>query len=342
MLQAELKILVGKHAGKVIPLTSTKFLVGREQDCHLRPNSDLISRHHCVFTIDDYSVRLRDLGSTNGTRVNGKPVIGEITLAAGDTISIGKLDVVLACRKPAAVSVREPVAAVLAGAPLVDLPVGGGSGSNTASSDTSYEMTAFGNAPAGDNSAVARGDTVIGNFSPTQSAPPPPASTAPVPQYNSAYPHPQDPQAYGQQGYGAYNGPSPMGYPAANYPPGAYPNMQYGGQMPPGYYGMQPNYPVQGQYPAPQGYPQGGGYPAQGGYPPQEYAPQGYAPEAAPAAAPSPSGMDIPVRLPLPSETGAKEAVVAAAGQGGQPAAEKPSNQAADIIKKYLQNRGGR
>ena len=68
MLQAELKILGGKHQGKAIPLSTKKFLVGREQDCQLRPNSDLVSRHHCVFSIDDYAVRLRDLGSTNGTR----------------------------------------------------------------------------------------------------------------------------------------------------------------------------------------------------------------------------------------------------------------------------------
>ena len=92
MLQAELKILGGKHLGKLIPLNVKKFLVGREQDCHLRPNSDLVSRHHCVFSIDDYAVRLRDLGSTNGTLVNGKNIRGEVMLKAGDRISIGKLE----------------------------------------------------------------------------------------------------------------------------------------------------------------------------------------------------------------------------------------------------------
>ena len=59
MLQAELKVLGGKQAGKSIAL-GKKFLVGRESDCHLRPNSDMVSRHHCVFTLDDYTLRVRD------------------------------------------------------------------------------------------------------------------------------------------------------------------------------------------------------------------------------------------------------------------------------------------
>ena len=62
MVAAELKVVGGKHAGQVIPLNRRKFLIGREQDCQLRPNSDMVSRHHCVFSIDDFSVRLRDLG----------------------------------------------------------------------------------------------------------------------------------------------------------------------------------------------------------------------------------------------------------------------------------------
>src|SRR4051794_10013442 len=99
MLQAELKILGGKHQGKLIALNSKKFLVGREQDCHLRPNSDLVSRHHCVFTVDEYAVRLRDLGSTNGTLVNGTNLRGEVILKAGDQITIGKLELEVLIRQ---------------------------------------------------------------------------------------------------------------------------------------------------------------------------------------------------------------------------------------------------
>lgn len=91
MLQVQLKVVGGKHDGRIISITSPKFLIGREQDCHLRPNSDLVSRHHCVMTVDNYTLRLRDLGSTNGTFVNGERMRGELQLKAGDLVAVGKL-----------------------------------------------------------------------------------------------------------------------------------------------------------------------------------------------------------------------------------------------------------
>lgn len=92
MIKAELKIVVGKHQGGTIRLTEKRFMIGREEDCHLRPKSELVSRHHCVFSIDDYAVRLRDLGSTNGTFVNGVPCRTEVLLKSGDRVSVGKLE----------------------------------------------------------------------------------------------------------------------------------------------------------------------------------------------------------------------------------------------------------
>lgn len=92
MVRAELKVIGGKQHGSLIPLQTKKFLVGREQDCQLRPSSESVSRHHCVFTLDDFSVRLRDLGSTNGTFVNGQRVQGQVVLQPNDRILIGKLE----------------------------------------------------------------------------------------------------------------------------------------------------------------------------------------------------------------------------------------------------------
>ncbi len=92
MLQASLKVVGGTHDGEVIPLSEPKFLIGRESDCHLRPNSEAISRHHCAFTVDDYAVRLRDLGSTNGTFVNGERLRGVEALKNGDRVTVGKLE----------------------------------------------------------------------------------------------------------------------------------------------------------------------------------------------------------------------------------------------------------
>lgn len=92
MVTAELKVVGGKQHGSLIPLQTKKFLVGREQDCQLRPSSESVSRHHCVFTLDDFSVRLRDLGSTNGTYVNGQRIQGQAILQPGDRVLIGKLE----------------------------------------------------------------------------------------------------------------------------------------------------------------------------------------------------------------------------------------------------------
>jgi pSer/pThr/pTyr-binding forkhead associated (FHA) protein len=92
MLNAELRVVSGKQAGNVIPLVAGRFLIGREEDCHLRPGNDLVSRHHCVFKMDAFTVRVRDLGSTNGTFVNGERLRGEVMLNTGDKVRVGTLE----------------------------------------------------------------------------------------------------------------------------------------------------------------------------------------------------------------------------------------------------------
>jgi len=92
MLNAVLKVVGGKQDGKLIPLNTKKFLIGREQDCHLRPSNESVSRHHCAITIDDFSVRVRDLGSSNGTSINGKRIIGVQEADPGDALRIGNLE----------------------------------------------------------------------------------------------------------------------------------------------------------------------------------------------------------------------------------------------------------
>jgi len=109
-MEAVLKVVEGKQQGAIIPLNTRKFLIGREEDCHLRPNSDLVSRHHCVFTLDDYTVRIRDLGSTNGTFVNEQPATGQVVLKNGDRVRIGKLVFEVLIRSAAPVVQAAPAA----------------------------------------------------------------------------------------------------------------------------------------------------------------------------------------------------------------------------------------
>jgi pSer/pThr/pTyr-binding forkhead associated (FHA) protein len=90
-MDLKLRVLEGKNAGQEIAVHGKKFFVGRAEDCHLRPGSDLISRHHCVLLVEDGYLGVRDFGSKNGTFVNDERVVGERELKAGDRLTIGPL-----------------------------------------------------------------------------------------------------------------------------------------------------------------------------------------------------------------------------------------------------------
>ena len=91
-MDVKLKVLRGPHAGKEIPLRKSKFLIGRSEDCDLRPNSDMISRHHCVIIVDGSYIEIRDFGSKNGTFVNGQRVTMPLELRPGDLLEAGPLE----------------------------------------------------------------------------------------------------------------------------------------------------------------------------------------------------------------------------------------------------------
>ncbi|HEY4308301.1 MAG TPA: FHA domain-containing protein [Pirellulales bacterium] len=91
-MEVRLKVLLGPNAGKELPVAGPKFLIGRAEDCQLRPRSDLISRHHCVLLIEDGMMSVRDFGSKNGTLVNGERVRGECELKNGDKLVVGPLE----------------------------------------------------------------------------------------------------------------------------------------------------------------------------------------------------------------------------------------------------------
>jgi pSer/pThr/pTyr-binding forkhead associated (FHA) protein len=71
------------------PITIDKelTLVGRKEDCDLRLEHKSVSKMHCVIVKTDGLLLLRDLGSTNGTRVNGQRV-RRAALLPNDQLSI--------------------------------------------------------------------------------------------------------------------------------------------------------------------------------------------------------------------------------------------------------------
>lgn len=82
--------LVALDEGTDIPLDRTMVVVGRHPQCDARLDSLRVSRHHCCMTQDNGDVVVRDLGSTNGIRINGQRVeIGR--LRPGDELSIAHI-----------------------------------------------------------------------------------------------------------------------------------------------------------------------------------------------------------------------------------------------------------
>ncbi len=86
-----LKVLEGAKTGTKIAVKKDEFLIGRSQKCHLCAGSSSVSRQHCAITRADAAVSIQDLGSRNGTLVNGKKITEKVELSSGDEIGIGTL-----------------------------------------------------------------------------------------------------------------------------------------------------------------------------------------------------------------------------------------------------------
>jgi hypothetical protein len=79
--------LVALDDGPDIPLDRTMVVVGRHPLCDARLDSLRVSRHHCCMTRDKEEILVRDLGSTNGIRINGQRIeVGR--LKPGDELMI--------------------------------------------------------------------------------------------------------------------------------------------------------------------------------------------------------------------------------------------------------------
>ncbi|HWO08220.1 MAG TPA: FHA domain-containing protein, partial [Polyangiaceae bacterium] len=83
---SELRI---RHQGQVYQLAQRQTLVGRSRRCTIVLSSRLASREHCVLERSGAALTLIELGSKNGTWVNGERVTRRRQLATGDEIRIG-------------------------------------------------------------------------------------------------------------------------------------------------------------------------------------------------------------------------------------------------------------
>ena len=86
---AELIIHAGKLQGRHLVLPDRELIVGRDEGCHMRLTSNLVSRQHCILDVGPHGIRVRDLGSQNGTYVNDVAITEPLLLRAGDILRIG-------------------------------------------------------------------------------------------------------------------------------------------------------------------------------------------------------------------------------------------------------------
>ena len=75
-----------------VALASFPFAIGRDAAAHLVLSSRRVSQAHAVITRDDESCYIRDVGSTNGTFVNGQRVGGDTALHEGDIVHLAHME----------------------------------------------------------------------------------------------------------------------------------------------------------------------------------------------------------------------------------------------------------
>jgi predicted component of type VI protein secretion system len=102
-------------AAPIISLQRPVILIGRHPDCDIRINLPEVSRRHCCVALAYDRLMIRDLGSRNGVRVNGR-LVDESALRPGDEVAIAqviyRLEDVAAPPPPVIAAPVKPVARV--------------------------------------------------------------------------------------------------------------------------------------------------------------------------------------------------------------------------------------
>ncbi len=88
LIRARLLAICGPVKGTAWSLGHADLRIGRGREVEICLPDAAASRNHAVIVCEGDGFQVEDLGSTNGTRVNGEPV-RQATLAAGDQIQIG-------------------------------------------------------------------------------------------------------------------------------------------------------------------------------------------------------------------------------------------------------------
>ena len=93
-------IVVVQKTGQKVPLKNRKVKIGRDPSNQVViPDDTFTSRHHAWISYEESDFWLEDLGSTNGTLLNGHPVVNRQVLSAGDKIRVGHTELTFEIEK---------------------------------------------------------------------------------------------------------------------------------------------------------------------------------------------------------------------------------------------------
>jgi pSer/pThr/pTyr-binding forkhead associated (FHA) protein len=87
----QLVVVQGRSASQTLKIGTGVMTVGRQQDCQLRIASSQVSRKHCQIFEKKGLLLVKDLGSSNGTLVNGKKIADQRVLEPGDELTVGSV-----------------------------------------------------------------------------------------------------------------------------------------------------------------------------------------------------------------------------------------------------------
>jgi pSer/pThr/pTyr-binding forkhead associated (FHA) protein len=93
-------VIVVQKTGQKIPVKTKKIKIGRDPTNQIVvPDDTFTSRHHAWITYEEGDFWLEDLGSTNGTLLNGHPVVKRQILSAGDKVRVGHTELTFEVEK---------------------------------------------------------------------------------------------------------------------------------------------------------------------------------------------------------------------------------------------------